>query len=265
LSCTKVWDIVSQACTATLSGHTYTIVSLVISADGKTIVSGSMDRTIKVWDTISQTCIATLSGHAGGVSSVALSADSKTVISGSHDRTIKIWDIASQSCIATLHGHSAWIKKVALSADARMLVSIADDRTMRIWDMGTQKCTAKLSLALGRVETKALSAAISADGKAIGFGVEDLAHSMILYQCNPSLLSEVMHLPYESMHCLSLLLAILDKQEITYDQKHAAYYVACLQKTWGMLSLEMKSNLTQYYHELPQDVIQAWIDRNIRQ
>ena len=34
----------------TLAGHSSYVTSVAISADGKRVVSGSMDKTVKIWD-----------------------------------------------------------------------------------------------------------------------------------------------------------------------------------------------------------------------
>ncbi len=65
--------------------------SVAISPDGRTVVSGSADKTIKVWDLASGSLKATLTGHSGWVFSVAISPDGRTVVSGSWDKTIKVW------------------------------------------------------------------------------------------------------------------------------------------------------------------------------
>jgi WD40 repeat protein len=44
---------------------------VVISADERTVATGSDDRTARLWDVASGQCIATLEGHSGDVSSVA--------------------------------------------------------------------------------------------------------------------------------------------------------------------------------------------------
>ncbi|MCU0516728.1 MAG: hypothetical protein MUC60_07630 [Oscillatoria sp. Prado101] len=58
---------------------------------GKTLVSGSNDKTIKIWNLDTGTLQNTLTGHTDTVYSVAISPDGKTLVSGSNDHTIKIW------------------------------------------------------------------------------------------------------------------------------------------------------------------------------
>ena len=58
---------------------------MAFSPDGKTLASGSMDKTIKLWDVATGKEQATLKGHTGWVSSVAYSPDGKTLASGSGD------------------------------------------------------------------------------------------------------------------------------------------------------------------------------------
>lgn len=85
----------------TLDRHSQRVTSLAFSPDGKTLVSGSWDRTVKVWnlDTgseISRSEVSSLK-YNYEVNSVAFSPDSKTLASGSGDKTIKIWDITTES------------------------------------------------------------------------------------------------------------------------------------------------------------------------
>ncbi|MEO1495699.1 MAG: WD40 repeat domain-containing protein [Planctomycetota bacterium] len=46
-----VWDTDAASPLAQLAGHTGTVASLAVSADGRTLVSGSFDTTVRVWDT----------------------------------------------------------------------------------------------------------------------------------------------------------------------------------------------------------------------
>ena len=47
-----------------LKGHSHSVISISITNDGKTIVSGSYDATIKVWDLKTGDEINTLKGHS---------------------------------------------------------------------------------------------------------------------------------------------------------------------------------------------------------
>jgi WD40 repeat protein len=55
---------------ATLRGHTNEVLSLAITADGKTLISGGNDKTIKLWDLTTRKERATL--KTGYVRCVAL-------------------------------------------------------------------------------------------------------------------------------------------------------------------------------------------------
>ncbi len=64
---------------------------MAFSPDGKTIVSGSWDKTIHLWDTKGNPIGKPFKGHENFVRSVAFSPDGKTIVSGSFDRMIRLW------------------------------------------------------------------------------------------------------------------------------------------------------------------------------
>jgi WD40 repeat protein len=86
----------------TLSGHSNEVGSVngvgsvAISPDGRTLASGSDDKTIKIWNMATGEQIRTLSGHSKGILSVAISPDGRTLASGSTDKTIKIWRVSGR-------------------------------------------------------------------------------------------------------------------------------------------------------------------------
>ena len=81
-------------------GHEARVLSVSFSPDGKTIASGSADKTIKLWS-LDGRLLQPFTGHEDRVWSVSFSPDGKTIASGSYDNTIKLWAISWESLLQT--------------------------------------------------------------------------------------------------------------------------------------------------------------------
>ena len=115
----------------------HAVSSVVFSADGNILASGSTDKTIRLWDVGSGQHFKTLIGHTGWVSSVVFSADGNILASGSTDDTVRLWDVKTGVLRQTLTGHTDEVTSVAFSADGSTLASGSYDDTVRLWDVGT--------------------------------------------------------------------------------------------------------------------------------
>ncbi|MDZ8228113.1 MAG: WD40 repeat domain-containing protein, partial [Nostoc sp. ChiVER01] len=119
----------------TLTGHDNFVWSVSFSPDGKTLASGSDDKTIKLWNLDTGKEIRTLTGHDNFVWSVSFSPDGKTLASGSEDKTIKLWNLETAKEIHTLTGHDNPVYSVSFSLDGKTLASGSRDKTIKLWNL----------------------------------------------------------------------------------------------------------------------------------
>jgi len=152
----RQWDLTTGEVIQTFSGqaqegqaqegHNEDVRSVAVSADGRTLVSGSGDSTIKLWDVASGQLKATLNGHEGAVVSVATSPDGKTIASSSNDNTIRLWDVDKQQLTATLNNGSNGVSSVAFGHSPNLnpddslltgnisLIGIGRNQRVKIWN-----------------------------------------------------------------------------------------------------------------------------------
>ena len=97
-----ILDAITGRQMAVLSEHISWVRSVAFSSDGRSLVSGSEDRTVKLWDMQTGGAIKTFCGHTDWVNSVAISVDCSRIVSGSSDDTICLWDIQTGECLYTI-------------------------------------------------------------------------------------------------------------------------------------------------------------------
>jgi WD40 repeat protein/serine/threonine protein kinase len=175
----KVWDAADGRELLTLNGHGAAVrpisftpegqpfrtgnFSVAFSADGKWIVTGSLDRSAKLWDALNGREACKLEGHTAAIRSVAFSPDSRLIVTGSDDKTAKVWQVSTGRELLTLKGHADRILSVAFSPDGERIVTAASDETARVWNARTGDWL----LTLKGHRSRVLSAAFSADGQRI--------------------------------------------------------------------------------------------------
>ncbi|MDB9449523.1 WD40 repeat domain-containing protein [Dolichospermum circinale] len=165
----KIWDLGTGTEKFTLEGHSSSVKAIVVTPDGKTVISGSDDNTIKIWDLRTGTEKFTVKGHSDWVSAIAVTPDGKTVISGSSDNTIKIWDVVTGTEKFTFKGHSDWVSAIAVTPDGTTVISGSGDNTIKIWDLETGKAKSTLTGHSDSVNV----IAVTPDGKTVISGSDD--------------------------------------------------------------------------------------------
>lgn len=155
--------------TKTLTGHSDAVWSVVLTRNGKTLVSASADKTIEIWNLDTQKIVCTLQGHSNTVRAIALSPDGQILISGSGDKTIKIWNFHACKLIRTLASDSGPIWSVAIGNDGQTLVTGDEDGNIKIWNFPTGQLLRTIQGHEGRV----FSIAISPNGETFATGSID--------------------------------------------------------------------------------------------
>ncbi|MDZ8070712.1 MAG: WD40 repeat domain-containing protein [Nostoc sp. DedQUE08] len=136
----KVLDLQTGECKKNLDEFAFSVFSLVISPDGKTLACGSQNRGINVWDLQTEQIIRTISGHSNYlVQALAISADGKTLVSGSNDATIKVRDFETGKLIHRFKKYSNGVESVAISPDGQTIVSGSKDKTIKVWNLQTKQ------------------------------------------------------------------------------------------------------------------------------
>ncbi len=157
----------------TLRGHSDCVYSVAISPDGKTLASGSRDKTVKLWDIrTGQELRTNINGTGflnGAIYSVVFCADGETIASAGADQTVRLRNLRAGMEIRTLSGHSSLVYSAAIGQDGQTIVSGSSDRTIKVWDLNTGREIRTIDGNFSPV----YSVAISPNGKIIISGSDD--------------------------------------------------------------------------------------------
>ena len=102
----RVWDVETNECVLVLKNeNTGTTWSIVLSRNGRFLVSGSSDNTVRIWDLHEKRCVGVLEGHTDGVRSVGISPDEGLILTSGWSSTARIWDFRSGACLGVFEGN----------------------------------------------------------------------------------------------------------------------------------------------------------------
>jgi WD40 repeat protein len=117
-----------------LVGHKNYVWDVLITPDGRRVLSASNDKTVRMWDVATGNRLAIFEGHAAFVCSLALSPEGKYLAAGAADGTVRLWDLASGDSLAMFH-HGAADAKVTWGTTPSRLISGGADGGLRVWSL----------------------------------------------------------------------------------------------------------------------------------
>ncbi|KAG2036950.1 WD40-repeat-containing domain protein [Suillus americanus] len=122
----------------TMRGHANCVNGVVHLANGRRIITGSLDDSLRLWDLDSGAQIdEEWRNKYHGVWSMALSPNGKTIANGSGDCNVRLWDVETKKVISKWTGHTHVVCALCWSADGEQVASGSWDGTARVWDVNS--------------------------------------------------------------------------------------------------------------------------------
>ncbi len=157
-----------DAATVEIPAHKDWINVIALSADGKTLVTASRDRTVKIWSVADKKDIQTLKGHTDNVKGMLLVGDKIYASNGKWNKEkkawegeIKVWDAKAGKLLTAFKGHGETLESLAVSKDGKLIASASEDKTVIVREADSGKEVATLKGHTGAVH----GVAFSPDGK----------------------------------------------------------------------------------------------------
>ncbi|MDW8208335.1 MAG: c-type cytochrome domain-containing protein [Chloroherpetonaceae bacterium] len=117
-----------------LRKHTDTVFSVVWSADGTRLASGSQDRTARVYEWPSGKELYVFGEHSDAVARVAFTPDGNSLYTASHDRSIRHFQLSDGKLLRTISGEGEAITAMAVNPNGKFLVAAGTDPVLRWWN-----------------------------------------------------------------------------------------------------------------------------------
>lgn len=151
----EVFDISSSMLLEAVNAHDRDIWSLHVQPDGKSLVTGSADRSTKIWEfrvnqvevlgttrkiaklTLVHTRTLKLSDD---VLAVRYSPDAKLLAVSTLDSTVKVFFTDTLKLFLTLYGHKLPVLSMDISYDSKLIVTSSADKNVRLWGLDFGDC-----------------------------------------------------------------------------------------------------------------------------
>lgn len=151
----EVFDIAASTLLDTIHAHERDIWSLQVSPDGKSLVTGSADKTAKFWQfkVVQEEVLGTTRKNAkltlvhsrtlkvaDDILSVRFSPDERLLAVSTLDNTVKVFFVDTLKLFLTLYGHKLPVLSMDISYDSKLIVTSSADKNVRVWGLDFGDC-----------------------------------------------------------------------------------------------------------------------------
>jgi len=143
----NLWDVESNTCLKTLTGHNGLVFSVDWHANGKNLATTGSDHKVILWDVELGKCVKILHGHTGHVSCVKFHTGENCLVSCGEDRSIIRWNLKTNESgkicganrVTTYEGNRAYVWCIALHRTIDVIVSGDLDGNIKLWKINTRE------------------------------------------------------------------------------------------------------------------------------
>ncbi|KAI9711391.1 MAG: hypothetical protein M1828_001936 [Chrysothrix sp. TS-e1954] len=160
LVCTKsgeieLFDIASATHIDTVKAHDGAIWSLKVHPDGRSIVTGSADKSAKFWrfevvqedipgtkrtmPTLKLIHTRTLKLQ-DEILSLCFTPDSRLLAVSTLDNTVKVFFLDSLKLFLNLYGHKLPVLNISIASDSKLIATCSADKNVRLWGLDFGDC-----------------------------------------------------------------------------------------------------------------------------
>ncbi len=129
----QVWDLARREPVGRSLVHAAMVRAAAFDPEGRTVVTGSQDRTARLWNAETGAPIGPPLLHGGSVESVAFSPDGKTVLTRSLDGKARLWEPISGTLIGEPLVHKGRLLAALFHPDGRSVLTGGEDGLIRKW------------------------------------------------------------------------------------------------------------------------------------
>lgn len=151
----ELFDVASASLLESVTAHEGAIWSLQVHPDGRSVVSGSADKTAKFWDfkIVQEQVLGTtrttprlklvqsrILKVADDILSLRFSPDARLLAVALLDNTVKVFFTDSLKLYLNLYGHKLPVLSMDISYDSKLIVTSSADKNIRIWGLDFGDC-----------------------------------------------------------------------------------------------------------------------------